>query len=610
MASNTGFLSTTELDFTAIKSNLITYLKSQDQFADYNFEASNFNVLLDVLSYNTYLNSFYLNMVGSEMFLDTTQLRESAVSHSKELNYLPRSKTSAVAYVNISVDPGTRTPDYITIPKFYAFSTQLNGTTIYYTVPDDILIRPVNGVYAAANVAIYEGSVVEEYFNVAANTNTFTLQSENLDTRSVTVYVYESSISQTSYLYTMAESLFGLDGTSNVYFMQGYADTKYQITFGNDVTGRQLTNGNVIKVQYRDTIGEPGNGSFIFRKGAAFTDVNNNQYTGISVSTVKASAEGSDRESIDSIKFNAPRYFPTQGRSITAQDYIALTKAKFPQLQAVNAYGGEELIPPQYGRVAISVKPYGTVGLVSNSLKVNIVNYLKLKNLTTEPIVVDPEFFYIDIVSVVHYNSSMTSKSSAQLKALVENAIINYGLTNLTEFGSDLRYSKMISDIDNSDAAITSNETKLNIIRRWNPEPGIKSTLSYSFDNELAHETVFYSIPAGHEQSLSTDFFTYTHTDNQDYVAYIGDDGLGVLNIYTNQVISGVSTRTILQGSIGTVNYFTGDILFTATVKSYTGNYINIYGIPKGNDIYSIKNKFLIIESTDISITMNDIVKA
>lgn len=609
MASNTGFLSTTELDFTAIKSNLITYLQSQDQFADYNFEASNFNVLLDVLSYNTYLNSFYLNMVGSEMFLDTAQLRESAVSHSKELNYLPRSKTSAVAYINISVDPGNRTPDYITIPKFYAFSTQLNGTTIYYTVPDDIIIRPVNGAYSAANVAIYEGSVVTEYFNVSSNNNTFTLQSENIDTRSITVYVYESSTSQTSYLYTMSESLFGLTGTSNVYFMQGYSDTKYQVTFGNDVTGRKLTNGNIIKVQYRDTIGEAGNGSYIFKKGAGFTDVNNNLYTDIAVSTVKASAEGSERETIDSIKFNAPRYFPTQGRSVTAQDYIALTKAKFPQLQAVNAYGGEELIPPQYGKVAISVKPYGTVGLISDALKVNIVNYLKLKNLTTEPIVIDPEFFYIDITSTVNYNSSLTSKSSAQLKALAETAIINYGSNNLTEFGSDLRYSKLVSDIDNSDTAITSNETKLNIVKRWAPELGIKGTLSYSFDNELFHENVFYSIPAGHEQTISTDFFTYTHTDGQDYVSYIGDDGLGVLNVYTNQVISGVSTRTILSAGIGTVDYYTGEVLFTTTVKSYTGNHINIYGIPKANDIYSIKNKFLIIESTDISITMNDITK-
>lgn len=610
MASNTGFLSTTELDFTAIKSNLITYLQSQDQFADYNFEASNFNVLLDVLSYNTYLNSFYLNMVGSEMFLDTAQLRESAVSHSKELNYLPRSKTSAVAYVNISVDPGTRTPDYITIPKFYAFSTQLNGTTIYYTVPDDIIIRPVSGAYAAANVAIYEGSVVTEYFNVTANTNTFTLQSENLDTRSVTVYVYESATSQTSYLYTMSESLFGLDGTSNVYFMQGFSDTKYQITFGNDVTGRQLTNGNVIRVQYRDTLGELGNGSFVFRKGTSFADSDNNAYTNISVSTVKASAEGSDRESIDSIKFNAPRYFPTQGRSVTAQDYIALTKAKFPQLQAVNAYGGEELNPPQYGRVAISVKPYGTVGLVSDALKVNIVNYLKLKNLTTEPIVIDPEFFYIDVTTTVHYNSSLTSKSSAQLKALAETAIVAYGANNLTEFGSDLRYSKLISDIDNSDPAIVSNETKLNLIKRWNPLLGSKQTLSFTYDNELYHDAVAYLIPQGHEQVIRSDFFTYTHTDSQQYSCYIGDDGMGTLNVYTYQIVSGVSTRKTLAASIGSVNYVTGELLLSTTITAYTGNYISIYAIPYNKDLYSIRNKFLIIESTNVSITMNDIAKA
>ena len=610
MASNTGFLSTTELDFTAIKSNLITYLQTQDQFADYNFEASNFNVLLDVLSYNTYLNSFYLNMVGSEMFLDTTQLRESAVSHSKELNYLPRSKTSAVAYVNISVDPGTRTPDFITIPKFYAFSTQLNGTTIYYTVPDDILIRPVSGAYATANVAIYEGSVVEEYFNVAANTNTFTLQSENIDTRSVTVFVFESATSQTSYLYTMSESLFGLDGSSNVYFMQGYADTKYQITFGNDVTGRQLTNGNVIKVQYRDTIGELGNGSFVFKKGTSFADSDNNAYPNISVATVKASAEGSDRESIDSIKFNAPRYFPTQGRSVTAQDYVALTKAKFPQLQAVNAYGGEELTPPQYGRVAISVKPYGTVGLVSDALKVNIVNYLKLKNLTTEPIVVDPEFFYIDVVTTVNYDSSLTSKSSAQLKALAETAIVAYGTNNLTEFGSDLRYSKLVSDIDNSDPAIVSNETKLSLIKRWNPILGSKQSLTFSYDNELFHETVAYLIPQGHEQVIRSDFFTYTHTDSQQYSCYIGDDGLGILNVYTFQIISGVNTRTALASSIGTVNYVTGEVLLSTTITAYTGNYISIYALPYSKDLYSIKNKFLIIESTNVSTTMNDITKA
>ena len=608
--SNTGFLSTTELDFNALKANLITYLSSQPQFADYNFEASNFNVLLDVLSYNTYINAFYINMVGSEMFLDTAQLRESAVSHTKELNYLPRSRTSAVAYVNISVDPGNLTPDFITIPKFYTFSTSLNGATISYSVPDDIIIKPVNGVYFVSNTAIYEGSVVTEYFNVVANNNLYTLQSDNIDTRSVTVYVYESQSSSVSHIYNYAESLYALGPTSNVYFMQGYSANKYQLTFGNDVTGRKLSQGNLIKVQYRDTLGDAGNGSFIFKKNGSFYDSNGNAYNNISVATVKASSEGSERETIDSIKFNAPRYFPTQGRAVTASDYVALAKAKFPQLQSINAFGGENLIPPQYGKVAISVKPYGTIGLISDALKVDIVNYLKLKNLTTEPVIIDPEFFYIDVVSNINYDSSLTSSSSAQVKALAELAIINYGINNLTEFGSDLRYSKLVADIDNSDLSIVSNETKLRLIKRWNPLLGVYQTLSFTFDNELFHEEVTYLIPQGHEQVIQSDYFTYLHTDNLTYSAYVGDDGTGVLNVYTYQIIQGVNTRTILAAGVGSVNYLTGEFLLTTVINAYSGNYISIYALPKNKDLYSIKNKFLIIESTKITTTINDIAKA
>lgn len=607
MASNTGFLSTTELDFTAIKSNFITYLQGQDKFADYNFEASNFNVLLDVLAYNTYLNSFYLNMVGSEMFLDTAQLKESAVSHSKELNYLPRSRTSSVAYVDITIDTGTATPAYVTIPKYFNLTTQINGATITFTVPDDIIVRPINGVYSASNTAIYEGNIVTEYFNVVGNTNLYTLQSENIDTRSLSVYVYESSTSQLSYVYTKAESLFGVTPTANVYFIQGYSDNKYQLYFGNDVTGRKLSPGNVIKVEYRDTLGEATNGAFIFKKNASAFDDNNNMYSSISIATVKAAAEGSEREDINSIKFNAPRYFPTQQRTVTAQDYIALTKAEFPQLQAVNAYGGEELTPPQYGRVAISVKPYGTIGLISDSLKINIVNFLKLKNLTTEPIIVDPEFFYIQATCSVLYNSSLTSKSSAQVKALAETAIIDYGTNNLTEFGSDLRYSKLISDIDNSDTSIVSNETKLKMIKRWSPVVGTSESLTFSFENELYHETTLYALPQGHEHAFQSSYFTYTHTDNLEYSCYIGDDGLGNLNIYTIQVISGVSTRTSLNSSVGSVDYTTGAILLNTTITAYSGNHISLYGLLKNNDIYATKNKFLLIESQDINMSITDI---
>jgi len=600
--ANTGFLSTTELDFEAIKSNLKTYLKAQGRFADYDFEGSNINVLLDILSYNTYLNSFYLNMVGSEMFLDTAQLRESAVSHAKELNYLPRSRTSAVAYVNITINTGNTAPAYITIPKHYKFTTTLDGTTLTYSVPNEIIVRPVNGVYTSANTGIYEGSIVTEYFTVANTSEFYTLNSENIDSTSISVTIYQSNTSNTPYVYTEATSLFSLTPTSNVYFTQGYSTNKYQIYFGNDLTGRALSVGNLVKVEYRDTLGDLGNGAYTFYKTSTIDG-----YSDISITTNFVAAEGSERESIESIKFNAPRYFPTQERAVTSADYIALTKAAFPQLQAVNAYGGEDLTPPQYGKVAISVKPYGSTGLISNALKTNILNFLSGKSLTTEPVIVDPEFFYIDVDCAVNYNSSLTSKSLSEVKTLVENSIITYGTNNLTEFGSDLRYSKLVSGIDGVDPSVVSNETTLKIVKRWSPTTTIQNTLTFSFDNELYHETTLYLLPNNHDHALYSSQFTYTHTDGLDYSCYIGDDGLGSLHVYNLQNVAGVTTRVSLNNDAGTVDYYTGEVLVKLNPKLYTGSYINVFGVPYNKDIFSIKNKFLIIDAQDVLVTVNRI---
>ena len=602
MASNTGFLSTTELDFNSIKSNLKTYLQNQDQFSDYDFDGSNINVLLDVLSYNTYLNSFYLNMVGSEMFLDTSQLRESVVSHAKELNYLPRSKTSAVAYVDITVNTGAATPVSITIPKDYKVTTTVDNVTLTFSVPNDIIVTPVGGVYKASNTAIYEGNIVTEYFNVA-NNSTYVLGSENIDTRSISVYVYESNTSATYYSYEKATSLFGLTPTSNVYFLQGKESNKYEIVFGNDLTGRALSSGNLVRVQYRDTVGADGNGAYLFYK-----TTNINGYANVIISTVTTAAEGSDREDIDSIKFNAPRHYTTQERAVTASDYINLTKSQFPQLQAVNAYGGEELDPPQYGKVAISVKPYGTTAIISNALKSEIVTYLNQKNLTIEPVIVDPEFFYVGVTSSVNYNGSATSLSSTAVKTLVENAISNFGSSNLTEFGDDLRYSKLVTTIDNSENSIISNETRLSIIKRWSPVSQTNASLSFTFNNELYYENTLYSLPNGHELAFYSSSFNYVHTDGVTYICYIGDDGLGTLKIYTDQLISGVITRTALNNNIGSVNYYTGTISITANIYSYSGSYISLYGRPKNKDLFAVKNKFLLIDSNDVIVTVNQLI--
>lgn len=594
MANN--FINTSDLDFSAIKSSLKAYLSGQARFSDYDFEGSNMSVLLDILAYNTYLNNFYLNMVGSEMFLDTAQLRESIVSHAKELNYIPRSKTSAKAVVNITVVP-TDSPSYIIIPKFYKMTTTIDNTTFTFSTDSDHIIYPGANGYIGSNVEIYEGAVVTEYFT-ASNTTTYRLQSENIDTNSIDVTVINSQYDSANSTWLKADNLYGLGPTSNVYFLQGYSSNQYELTFGNDVSGRALVNGNVVRVRYRDTLGELGNGAYRFSKGTSI-----NGYSNISITTVTTAAEGSDRESNNSVKFNATRFFTTQERAVTSLDYANLTKAKFPQLQSVIAFGGEDLDPPQYGKVGVSVKPYGSTGTVSQSLKNSIVSYLNTKNITTQAVIIDPEYFYIKVDASVNYDTTETNVSSSQISSLIRDKIINFANTNLIDFGDDLRYSKLISAIDSADASIISNETEVQVIKRWSPTAGTSSTLAFTFDNHLYSETTLYALPQGHEHALYSSNFTYTHTDEQDYDAYIGDDGLGVLNVYTNLTTSGGLVRTILS-QVGTVDYPTGVINLTTNIKEYTGSYISIYGRLKNKDVYSVQNKFLLIESSDVTVTL------
>ena len=598
MANN--FLTATELDFNSLKNNLKQYLSAQPQFTDYNFDASNMSVLIDLLTYNTYLSNFYLNMVGSEMFLDTAQLRESIVSHAKELNYIPRSRTSAKSQVNIRLVPSD-SPSYIIIPKFYQVTTSIDNTTITFSTDSEHILYPTVNGYLASNVSIYEGSVVTEYFT-AANTAKYRMQSENIDTNSIEVTVINSNVDSSNSVWSLAENLYGLTPTSNVFFLQGYSANKYELVFGNDVTGKSLSTGNIVKVRYRDTIGEKGNGAYRFSKGSAIQG-----YSNITITTVTSAAEGSERESNDSIKFNGTRFFTTQERAVTSVDYSNLTKAKFPQLQSVIAYGGEDLNPPQYGSVGISVKPYGTAGLISDSLKAEIVLYLNNKSITTHAIIIDPEYYYVKVDSNIVYNTSSTLYSQAQISSMVQNAILNYGTTNLTDFGSDLRYSKLTSSIDSSDTSIISNDTQLKIIKRWSPTVGTTSTVSFSFNNPLHAETILYSLPQGHALTLYSSNFNYTTVDGTVYSAFFADDGLGVVNIYTNVTSSAGIVRSLLASSVGTVDYSNGTVSLSANITSYNGSYISIYGRLANADVYSTINKFLLIEASDITITITPV---
>lgn len=593
-----GFLTTTELDFQNYKSNLKTFLSQQDLFKDYDFEGSNLSVLLDVLAYNTYMNGVYLNMVGSEMFLDTATIRESIVSHAKELNYTPRSRTSAVAYVDITVVP-TDNPDSLTIPKYYEVNGRTeDGTTYYFTTNETLVIRPENGVYKAANVAVYEGNIVREIF-IANNSARYILQSANVDTSSISLTVKDSASSTTEVTWNKETFLFGLDSNAKIFFIQGAEDHLFELVFGNDSIGKALVDGNLVTVNYRETNGIDGNGVESFTAPNAIEG-----YTNISVVTVTAAQGGAEHETDKEIKFNAPRYFPTQNRAITIEDFIILTRQEFPSLQVVTAYGGEETEPKQYGKVIVAAKPIGTTKLPA-SLKTQIYNFLKERtSISIDPVIVDPDYFYAEVVTSVLYNINNTSRSARDIQSLVESTILEWGTDNLEKFGSDLRFSKLCKAIDDCEPAIISNKTELRLVKQIVVEKGVPTRITFSFENAIENNgSTTRKIYDTTQSSIESSIFTYT-VDNVDYQARIKDDSQGnlmVIAVVNNQVV-------LLADKVGTVDYTTGLITISEIrYEEFDSTYINLYAKTQDFDLETKANKILQLADEYLVVSVNGI---
>ncbi len=609
--ANTGFLDVSELSFDGIKNNLKTFMKSKTQFKDYDFEGSNLNSLLDVLSYNTYMNAFYLNMIGSEMFLDSSQLRNSVVSHAKELNYTPRSRTSARAKVTFAINTGGDVPDNVVIPENYTLRSVVDGINMDFTTNENITINRTDVGYVSDPVYVYEGKIVQEFFNVDG-TARYTLSSSNIDTNSIRVTVINSSSDSSNSIYTKADTLYGLTSNSEVYFIQGYNNDQYEIVFGDGISGKLLANGNIVKVKYRSTNGILGNKVVNFSTSGKVGD--SSTYS-VTATTNISAADGSERETIESMKLNAPRHFAAQNRAVTKEDYTTLIIEKYPQIKTVNVYGGENAIPPQYGRVIISMIPYGDFPVVSAELKTDIVAYLKTKSITTEPVIKDPEYMYIEIQSIVSYNPSLTTKSTQQLKSDVLNQIKSYEATYLNDFGNDLRKSKLSSMIDSADASIVSNQTTLRAIYTIVPTKGIKQRIAFSFSNPLARPLRAPYIINETEavRSTSFDYFKdgvyYNASTSQGQVT-LSDDGNGFIRLYYTErredSITKIVTivQQILESNIGTVNYDTGEVSFDINPYDYDAN-IKIFGKVINDDIVVQESKYLKIDYEEIGIAVS-----
>lgn len=618
MAANSNII-LSSLDFDTLKSNFITFLKSQTRFKDFNFSGDNINVLLDILSYNSYLNSFYLNMVASEMFLDSAQLLNSVVSHVKELNYLPRSSTSSAANVSFNLY-ASGISDPLIIPKGTTFAGLNSNGTFTFTTPATTSYNSngiINGFnqYNINNLQIFEGSYVTDSFlmDYTQQNQQFILSNPNIDSSSLTVTVYETTnnYSNDGVFYNLAENLFGLDGNSVVYFIQGAQNGQYEILFGDNLFGHTPLNNSLITINYRIAAGKDADGISVFNLTYPLSTYNNG-IVGVngSITCISNSVGGTSQEALDSMKFNSPRWFAAQERGVVSDDYSALIMAEFGNLISdVNVYGGELLTPKQYGFVAICLQPSGGT-IAPDYVKSQISNYLITRaNLSTRTILTDPDYYYVSVNSIVNFNSTITSLNKSDIENEVTTTILEFSNNNLEAFKSNFKYSKFAAAIDETDYSIDSNDTTVMMIKRLTPSLNNNYSTIVNFNNEIHVESYLYQLanntPGADEPSVFSTSFTFVDNNNNSYAnSIIRDDNFGNLIIFSNQ--NGIIS--IVGSNVGTVNYITGQVnIQNLNISYYPNAYISLYSILETNDIKINQNQILEIASIDVNITAVDI---
>lgn len=595
------FIPANQLDFLAYKASLKTFLQQQSQFTDYDFEGSNLAAMVDLLAYNAYNQAHYLNMVGSEMFLDTSLLRESIVSHAKELNYTPRSRISARVNVSVEITPND-SPVSITIPRYYGFKTtsSTSNTVRFITDQPIVISRDANNRYISEPFTIYEGYLVTETFDVEQTSTVdgsviynqrFDLKSSQVDVTSIVVSVQTDENDTNPTIFTRAYDLYGLDGDSNVFFVRGYKDNYYEIEFGDGILGAALQQGQIVTVKYRDTVGSEGNGTFVFAKTLPIDG-----YSTVAVTTITRATGGSERETDEAIKYNATRHFQTQNRAVIESDYESLIRANFPEVQQVNTYGGELIY--QYGKVIIVLKPHSTEGVVDDATKARIVAFLKTKNMVPEPVIEDPQYFYLGITGTAYYNLAVTSLREAELKTALVEALIGLNDSFLNDFDVDVYQSKIASTIVGSQTAIVGADVVLTVKKRWAPSAGQSTSLNFTIDNQII-SSIQGEYTSTARYAVTTNVFQMI-LDDQIKNVVLRDNGIGEIFIH---IVEDNDTLVKYTPSIGTVDYDSGEI--TVTIDPYSYNqYIDFTCRLTGESVNVTRNKFVLIDSADISITM------
>jgi hypothetical protein len=481
MAGANSNIQVTDLDFNNIKSNFITYLQGQDTFKDYNFQGSTLNTLLDIFAYNTQYNAFYLNMVANEMFLDSATQRSSVVSHAKLLNYIPKSSIAPTAKINMTVS-GTSGP--VTIPAYTNFMSEaINGVNYNFVTIQGNTVNSANGVATFNEILLKQGIVSTQSYTVDSTTNpsyTFEIPDSNVDITSLSVQI-QQSLSNTSYqVFTQATDFLGLNGSSQVYFIQESLTGTYEIYFGDGILGQQLNDGNIVNLSYIVTDGSASTGANNFVLMDSITGITP---VGTTIFPVVPASAGGDKETIDSIKFTAPKSYSAQNRAVTKDDYITILNQNTLgyQFDAVNVWGGQENNPPVYGQVFVSIKPSGGYSLTTTEKQDIIDNILNpVSIMTVEPVIVEPDYTYIRVNANVLYDPKKTILDPYTLQSNIQSAIVNQLNSTLNTFNSTFNIASLISTIQNVDQSIIANENSIQIAKKI--YPNLTTSLNYTLN--------------------------------------------------------------------------------------------------------------------------------
>ena len=602
----------TNLDFDQIRTSIKDYLRSNSNFTDYDFEGSNLSTLIDVLAYNTYITSYNANMISNEVFIDSATLRENVVSLARNIGYVPRSRTSSRATITFFVDTTgfSTNPTTLTIKKgtVCTSSSSFGNTSYTFAIPSDVTAPVVNGIALFENIQIYEGTFLTSNFTVEAENpappQRYILDNANIDTSTISVLVRDTQSSTSSKKFNLSDSLLEVTSTSRVFFLQEIEDQRYELIFGDGVFGEKLESQNFIEVSYITTNGESGNGVSSFTFNGRIVDNNNNLVTnGISlITTITPAQGGNEIESVNSIKNYAPRIYASNNRAVTASDYEALIPKIYPETQSVSVFGGEDLNPPQYGKVFITIKPfYGP--FLPNSIKDNLKNQLRKYSVAgIVPEILDIKYLYVESDVTAYYNTNLAPNSDF-VKTIISDNINTYASsTELNKYGARFKYSKFQNIVDNSHESVTSNITKVQIRR------DLKASLNQFADYEICFGNSFH-IKNTNGYNIKSSGFKVSGISDTLYLSDIPNQNGTTGNIFFFKLNSQTQPE-IVKNNVGTIDYEKGEILLNivniiSTEKSVQGeSIIEISAVPKSNDVIGLQDLYLQLDINKTTLNM------